>query len=231
MRMARIFLFLLAGVLVAPARAAFAADDLQTVLAKLDAAAERFKSTTADFQFDSIQTDPIPDKDEQKGTIYFERIGNSFQMAAHIKEVNSKPVPKIYTYSKGVFKLWEGGNLDQVTTFARASKFESYLMLGFGASGKALAEKWDITYDGPETLDGVKTDKLELVAKDPDVKKNLPKVTVWMDTDRGVSLKQVFDEGPGQYRVSVYFNIRLNTPLPGDAFTFKTDSKTQYINR
>ncbi len=231
MRMARIFLFLLAGVLVAPARAAFAADDLQTVLAKLDAAAERFKSTTADFQFDSIQTDPIPDKDEQKGTIYFERIGNSFQMAAHIKEVNSKPVPKIYTYSKGVFKLWEGGNLDQVTTFARASKFESYLMLGFGASGKALAEKWNITYDGPETLDGVKTDKLELVAKDPDVKKNLPKVTVWMDTDRGVSLKQVFDEGPGQYRVSVYFNIRLNTPLPGDAFTFKTDSKTQYINR
>lgn len=216
---------------MAPARAAFAADDLQTVLAKLDAAAERFKSTTADFQFDSIQTDPIPDKDEQKGTIYFERIGNSFQMAAHIKEVNSKPVPKIYTYSKGVFKLWEGGNLDQVTTFARASKFESYLMLGFGASGKALAEKWNITYDGPETLDGVKTDKLELVAKDPDVKKNLPKVTVWMDTDRGVSLKQVFDEGPGQYRVSVYFNIRLNTPLPGDAFTFKTDSKTQYINR
>jgi hypothetical protein len=52
-----------------------------------------------------------------------------------------------------------------------------------------------------------------------------------MDTDRGVSLKQVFDEGPGQYRVSVYFNLRLNTPLPGDAFTFKTDSKTQYINR
>jgi outer membrane lipoprotein-sorting protein len=231
MRMARIFLFLLAGLLVAPARAAFAAGDLQTVLAKLDAAAERFKSTTADFQFDSIQTDPIPDKDEQKGTIYFERAGSSFQMAAHIKEVNSKPVPKIYTYSKGVFKLWEGGNLNQVTTFARASKFESYLMLGFGASGKALAEKWDITYDGPETIDGVKTDKLELVAKDPDVKKNLPKVTVWMDTDKGVSLKQVFDEGPGQYRVSVYFNIRVNTPLPGDAFTLKTDSKTQYINR
>jgi outer membrane lipoprotein-sorting protein len=231
MRMARIFLFLLLGSLLGPARAAFAADDLQAVLAKLDAAAERFKSTTADFQFDSVQTDPIPDKDVQKGTIYFERTGNSFQMAAHIKEVNGQPVPKIYTYSKGVFKLWEGGNLDKVTTFARASKFESYLMLGFGASGKALAEKWDITYDGPETLDGVKTDKLELVAKDPEVKKNLPKVTVWMDTDRGVSLKQVFDEGPGQYRVSVYFNFKVNTSLPGDAFTFKTDSKTQYINR
>ena len=33
-------------------------------------------------------------------------------------------------------------------------------MLGFGASGKELSEKWNITYDGEETLDGVKTDKL-----------------------------------------------------------------------
>ena len=70
-------------------------------------------------------------------------------------------------------------------------------MLGFGASGKELEEKWDIKYDGPETMDGVKTEKLELVAKDPEVQKNLPKVTIWMDTDRGVSLKQVFRRGPG----------------------------------
>jgi len=80
-------------------------------------------------------------------------------------------------------------------------------------------------------LDGVTTEKLELVAKDPEVRRNLPKVTVWMDTDRAISLKQVFDEGPGQYRVSVYFNIKVNEQLPGDAFTFKTDSQTQYISR
>jgi outer membrane lipoprotein-sorting protein len=214
-----------------PAGSAFGADELNATLAKLDAAAARFKSTTAEFEFDSIQTDPIPDKDVQKGVIYFERTGDSFQMAAHINEVNGRPVPKVYTYSKGKFRLWEGGNQDQVTTFARASKFETYLMFGFGAGGKALSDMWNITYGGSEMLDGVKTEKLELVAKDPEVKKNLPKVTVWMDTDRGVSLKQVFDEGPGQYRVSVYFNIKVNQPLPGDAFTFKTDSKTQYVNR
>jgi outer membrane lipoprotein-sorting protein len=207
------------------------AQDVSSVLAKLDAASARFKSTTAEFEFDSVQTDPIPDKDVQKGTIYFERSGKSFQMAAHIKEMNGRPVPKEYTYSKGVFKLWEGGNLDQVTTFAKAGKFESYLMLGFGASGQELADRWNVTYAGSETLDGVKTEKLDLVAKDPEVRKNLPKVTVWMDTDRAISLKQVFDEGSGQYRVSVYFNIKVNTPLPEDAFTLKTDSKTQYINR
>ena len=100
-----------------------------------------------------------------------------------------------------------------------------------GPAGRSLQEKWDITYDGDETIDGVKTAKLELVAKDPTVRKNLPKVTVWMDTQHGVSLKQVFDEGQGQTRTATYSNFKFNERLPGDAFTFKTDSKTQYITQ
>jgi len=63
------------------------------------------------------------------------------------------------------------------------------------------------------------------------VRKNLPKVTVWMDTERGVSLKQVFDEGEGQYRVSVYFNIKMNQPVPSDAFTFKTDKSPTHVEK
>ena len=58
-------------------------------------------------------------------------------------------------------------------------------------------------------MDGVKTDKLELVAKDPTVRKNIPKVTIWMDTDRGVSLKQVFDEGQGQTRICTLRTRRI----------------------
>ena len=205
------------------------AQDLKTVLDKLDVAAGNFHSVSADFQFDSYVTDPVPDKETQKGTVYYERRGRDFQMAAHIEEENGKPVPKIYTFSKGVFKLYEKLS-NQVTTY-KNDKLGGYLLLGFGASGKELSEKWDITYAGQEKLENVETDKLELVAKDPAVRKNLPKVTIWMDTARGVSLKQVFDQGQGQSRVSVYFNFKFNQPLPSDAFTFKTDSKTQYVNR
>jgi outer membrane lipoprotein-sorting protein len=213
-----------------PGRAVFAADDLQQILHQLDDAATKFRSTQADFEFDSVQTDPIPETDVQKGRVYYERKGNDFQMAAHIEDVNGKPVPKVYMYSDGRVRLFEP-MIDQVTTITKASDYSSYLMLGFGASGKALAEKWDIKALGPETIDGVKTEKLELVAKDPNVRKNLPKVTIWMDTARGVSLKQVFDEGQGQYRDCHYFNFVMNQPLPKDAFTLKTDSKTTYINR
>jgi outer membrane lipoprotein-sorting protein len=213
-----------------PCPSALAADDKESVLRKLDAAAAGFSSTTADFQFDSVETDPIPDKDIQKGTVYYERKGTAFQMGVHINEVNGKKVPKVYTYSHGQLRLFEP-LVNQVTTIGKASAYESYVMLGFGASGKDLAEKWEITYLGPETLDGVKTEKLDLVAKDLNVRKNLAKVTIWVDPERGVSLKQVLTFSPGEYRVCVYFNIKTNQPLPSDAFTLKTDGKTQYVNR
>ena len=215
--------------LLLPVRAVFA-DDLEGVLRKLDAAAANFQSTTADFEFDSTQTDPVPDTDVQKGTVYYDRKGNAFQMGVHINEVNGKPVPKIITVSGGVFKLYEKLP-NQVTTSSKVSKYESYLVLGFGASGKDLQQKWNITYLGSETLNGIKTDKLQLIAKDPQVLKLFPKVVIWIDPSRGVSLKQFFDEGQGQSRTCIYSNIKVNQPLPADAFTFKTDSKTQFINR
>ena len=215
--------------LLLPVRAVFA-DDLDGVLRKLDAAAANFQSTTADFEFDSTQTDPVPDTDVQKGTVYYDRKGNAFQMGVHINEVNGKPVPKIITVSGGVFKLYEKLP-NQVTTSSKVSKYESYLVLGFGASGKDLQQKWNITYLGSETLNGIKTDKLQLIAKDPQVLKLFPKVVIWIDPSRGVSLKQFFDEGQGQSRTCIYSNIKVNQPLPADAFIFKTDSKTQFINR
>lgn len=220
----------LIAVVMSPGRVVFAADDVQQILHQLDDAAAKFRSTSADFQFDSVMTDPIPDTDTQKGTVYYERKGNEFQMAAHINEVNGKPVPKIYSYVGGRLRLYEP-MINQVTTITKAGDYGSYLMLGFGASGTALAEKWNIKSLGQETIDGVKTEKLELIAKDPNVRKNLPKVTIWMDTSRGVSLRQVFDEGQGQHRDCHYFNFKMNQPLPGDAFTVKTDSKTVYVNR
>jgi outer membrane lipoprotein-sorting protein len=213
-----------------PLRAAWAADNLESVLRKLDAAAANFHTTSAEVEFVTVTTQPIYDKDVQKGATYYKREGSSFQWAAHISEVNGKPVPKVVVLSGGTLKLYEK-LIDQVTTITKLSQYQSWFMLGFGASGKELEEKWDIKYLGPEKIDGVTTQKLEMVAKDANVRKNIPKVTVWMDTDRGVSLQQVFDQGGGQSRTCHYTNIKVNQRLPGDAFTFKTDKQTRFVTQ
>ena len=226
----RLVLAILFALVLLPGRAVCAADNLQKVLHDLDTAAANFHSTTADFEFVSIETDPVPEQDVQKGVVYYERKGNAFQMGVHIREVNGKVVPKVLSISRGVTRLFEK-MLNQVTTFSKAGKYEGYMELGFGAGGKELEDKWNIKYLGSEVIDGVKTERLELVARDPEILKMLPRVEIWVDPQRGVSLKQVFDEGQGQSRICRYFNIKTNQPLPDDAFTFKTDSKTQVINR
>jgi outer membrane lipoprotein-sorting protein len=196
--------------------------DLKSILDRLNVAAASFQTMSADVEFDDITTDPIYDKDVFKGVYYFDRKGTALRMGAHFKEHNGKPSTKAYTYVGGVLKLHESGS-SQVTTYTQAGKFESYLVLGFGASGRDLAAKWDIKDLGPETIDGVSTEKLDLVAKDPDVRKNLAKVTIWVDPDRAISLKQIFTLNATSSKVCFYKNFKLNKSLPGDAFTFKGD--------
>lgn len=196
------------------------AQDLNSVLARLDAAARDFHTTTASFEFDTVQTDPIPDTDIQKGAVYYQRSGTAFQMAAHLQERNGRPAATTYILSGGVFRLSDTGKESDAKTYNQATKYESYLRLGFGASGADLQAKWEIKDLGKETIDGVFTDKLELVAKDPNVRKLFAKVTIWLDTPRAVSLKQVFDEPDGTTRTCHYTNIKVNQPLPSAAFSF-----------
>jgi outer membrane lipoprotein-sorting protein len=215
----RLVFFALIAAALLPAVSA-RAGDLKEVLQKLNASAKNFHTTSANVEFNTIQTDPIPDTDVQTGTSYYERKGNNFEISAHFSTHNNGPSHKIYVFSGGALKVSDTGKESDVKTYTNVSKYQDYLMLGFGASGTELEEKWDIKYLGTEMIDGVQTNKLELVAKDPTVRKNIPKVTIWMDPARAVSLKQVFDEGEGTSRVCHYTNIKLNQPLPAGAFTF-----------
>lgn len=218
------------AVLVLAARTMFAADDLKSVIAQLNASSAKFHSATAKLEFVNEMTEPIPDKDVMDGVAYTERKGNSTELGIHIETENGKPAQRVITVKNGVFSMYEKLT-NQVTTSKEGGKIEGYLSLGFGGSGTDLETNWEITYKGSETMDHVKVAKLDLVPKDPKALQYVRKVTMWIDTERGVSLKQFFDQGQGQSRTVTYTNIKLNSSLPGDAFSFKTDSKTQVIAR
>jgi outer membrane lipoprotein-sorting protein len=209
------------------ARAATATpqDDLKSVLDRLNVSAANFHSASAEVEFDTIETDPVPDTDVQKGVVYYDRKDGSVRMGVHMSEHNGKPSGKAYTYIGGTFKLFEP-TINQVTTYTGAGKWESYVILGIGASGKDLEAKWNISYLGSESLNGVKTEKLELVAKDPEMRKNLTKVDIWVDPDHAVSLMQLFTFSSTSTYICKYSNFKFDKSLPKDAFTFKTNSQT-----
>ena len=210
-----LFSLLLIAFVAAPATAK--ADDLNSVLVRLNAAAKKFRSVSANVVFDTEMQDPVPDTDIQKGIAYYERNGNSFKMAAHFHEHNGRAYAAAYNFIGGALHFYDG---TEVHTYD-AAKWQSYLILGFGASGTELAEKWDIKYLGSDTMDGVNVAKLELVAKDPQVRKTIAKVTIWIDPDHGVSLQQRFDESASVSRTVKYSDIKLNAPLPARAFELK----------
>jgi outer membrane lipoprotein-sorting protein len=227
------FVVLTGLLLSAPVRSTFAADDLASVLSKLDSASLTFKSAQADVNWDNVQIAPIEETDKQVGTAIFERKNGQLRMALRIKTYNGKPVPKDMVYANSVFKLYEPLQ-KQIQVFKAGSntaKINSMLTLGFGGSGKDLQKSWNVTYAGTEQVDGKPAAKLELVPRDESMKNNFPRLLLWVDMENGIALKQQRFDTSGNYNVVSYHNIRLNGPVPSDAFEIKTASGTNVVNR
>lgn len=206
--------------------------DLKTVLAQMDTASHNFKSAQADFEWDQYQL-VIQDKDVQKGAISFQRKGTDTQMAARINQFNAKPDDKQLVYKEGQLEFYQP-KIKQITIFsagANRSQYESFLTLGFGGSGRDLEKNWVVTYQGSDTVDGVKTAKLDLVPREANVKQTFSHVTIWVDPSRAISLKQQFFEPSGDYRLATYGNIRYNASVAADVFTIKPVPGTQTIHK
>ena len=193
-----------------------AQSQLNSVLSQMDAASARFKNAQADVRYDNY-TRVVNDHDIETGSIYIERTGTGEQMGAVFYNLgpDNKPTStpaRIVNFDGPTLRIFTVGT-NQVDLFkagANQAKYDSFLTLGFGGSGKDLQRIWDITDQGPDTIDGVKTEKLDLVSKDPGVKNMFTHITIWIDPARGVSLKQVFYAPNGDNRTATYSNIRLN---------------------
>lgn len=214
-----------------PAQQVFAASgNLQKILQQLDASAKNFRTASADAKIEVTQTEPVPNTDVQLGQVYYKHEGGQLQMALHITQQNGQPFRQTIAFSHGVAEVYQE-NLNQLTRYTSVANFADYLTLGFGATGKDLADKFNITDLGPENIDGVQTEKLQLIAKDPKVLRLFPKITIWIDPQRDVNLKQVFDEGQGMSRTVTYSHIEVNHSIRSSEFTIKTNKSTQITNQ
>jgi outer membrane lipoprotein-sorting protein len=182
----------------------------------MDAASAKFENAQADFVWDNY-TKVVDDHEQQSGAIYFDRSGGQTQMAALVDKPDKKTV--IYTGSKLYFYQ---PSIDQLTIFTAGvnrSQYESFLTLGFGGSGKDLKAAWEINDLGPETIDGVAAEKLDLRSQQAKDGAKIDHITIWVDPARAVSLKQVFYYTSGDTRTSTFTHIKYNAKsLPKTTF-------------
>jgi outer membrane lipoprotein-sorting protein len=211
---------------------------LDAVLKKMDSTSATFRTTQADFEWDTYEKVIDELDDIETGTIYYRRNGKDIEMMAEVKKAggdpkNLKPEPKYVLFSNGIIRMYQP-KPDQVTVYdlgKNRSEFESYLVLGFGGSGQDLVKAFDVTYVGPETVNGVATAQLQLIPKSEKVRNTYNKILLWIDLDKGISVQQKFITPQGDYRLTKYSNIQLNEKkIPDSVFKLNTTSKTQTIS-
>lgn len=200
---------------------------LKTVLAEMDAGSARFRSAEASIQKQQYEK-IVDDTTTETGTIYFLRSRGSMQVGARF----NPPDTQTMEYKDGLLRLYTAGTnhiAQYSASGANQARFETFLTLGFGGSGRELAKQWTITDRGSEPMnDGsrkVQVEQLDLVSKDPSVRNNFTHITIWVDLARDVSLKQEFFTLSGDTQTAVYSNIRLNQPINLKAFEIRCKGK------
>jgi outer membrane lipoprotein-sorting protein len=211
---------------------------LEAVLKRMDATAASFRTTQAEFEWDRYERVIDEVDDIQTGAIYYRRTGKDIEMKADVKMVGTsptqlKPEPKFVLFSGGKIQMYLP-KPDQVTVYdlgKSTADFESYLVLGFGGSGQDLMKAFDVTYLGPETVNGFATAKLQLVPKSQKVRNNFKQILLWIDLDKGISVQQQFFDPQGDWRLTKYSSIQVNgKKIPDEVFRLKTTNKTQTIS-
>lgn len=197
------------------------ADDLKTVLADMDKAATSFKSAKADFE--SVQyTRAVDEKDTQTGQIFFRRsVKNNRDMdvAMHVLTPHAKLA--IVKDGKAIYRDPQTNQTTVRDISKNRDDVDAYMSLGFGARGQDLLKFYDVTMTGWETIDNVKTARLELVGKTDHLKQAFSKAVLWIDPVQDVSLQQQRLQSSGDYQLMRYRNVKLNTKVPDDVFNLK----------
>jgi outer membrane lipoprotein-sorting protein len=221
------FLFASAITLLATFSPAQSDPNLQKALASMDTAAANFRSAQADFVWEQFFK-VVNEKDSQKGTVYYRKNAKDIQMMADITD----PSPKQVLFADGKIQVNEP-KMKRVTSYEAGKNrdaVESFLVIGFGGSGKDMLKSFDVKYLSNEKIGDIDAMKLELTPKSDRVRNIFGKIWLWIDPARGISVQQQFFEPSGDYRLATYSNLKLNEKIPDSAFKLKTAGDTKFVS-
>jgi len=187
------------------------AQSLDAVLARMDQAAPDFRGVSANVrmaQFTAI----LSDTTNESGTFEMQKQKNGdvralLKLGSQWLFFERKTV-RIYYPKVNAYQDYDmGKNL--------GNALNSFLLLGFGTSGKQLAQSYNIKFEGTEKVAGQDTSKLLLVPKDKKVLEHLDRVEVWIPANGANPVQQQFYEPSGNWRKLTYSNTVLNPPVHG----------------
>lgn len=189
---------------------------IEYVLSMMDRSAQDFRSLTAALEHVTY-TALVKDTSTESGEIY---VRKDSKMRIDFTRPDPRTIIRngdnLYIYTPKINRV-EEYNIGKNRALA-----DQYLALGFGTRTESLKKNYDVTFVGEEELDGQKMAIIDLVPHSDDVRKQIPKIRMWVDEASWLPVQQKFFEaGSGDYFLSRYKNVMKNLKI-GDG-KFKPD--------
>ena len=203
--------------------AAWSADDLAAVYARMDKAAPLFKGMRADMKRLS-HVAVINEDTTETGTVVV-RVPkpHDYHMLIDFQE----PAKKTVGIAGVVVQVYyPKANEVQIKNLGKEHKdlVEQFLKLGFGSNSKELQGSFVVKYGGVETVAGEKASRIELTPKSKDLAATYPKIELWISDASGISIQQKIYEPGGNYTVATYSHMKLDPNIPESAVKLKYPS-------
>jgi outer membrane lipoprotein-sorting protein len=196
-----------------------AADPLEGVLARMDAAAAGFKGLKAEI-CQSSYTAVIKDLSEESGSITIQRPkpGDLRMLVQFVR-----PEPKTVSYGGRKLQIYTPQNklVQEFDLGKQAALVDQFLLLGFGAPGHDLLKAYAVKYLGEEAVDGVKASKLELTPKSQEALQHVRKLEIWVSAADAMPVQQKIYKPSRDYMLITYTKMALNPTLAADATRLK----------
>lgn len=188
-----------------------AAETLDQVRARMDAAANAFQTLTANVR-KVTYTAVIRDTQTEEGTFTLKKMKPG-DLRVRMEIV--KPNVKSIALTRNKYEMYLP-NIQTVQEFDLGkyrSLVDQFLLLGFGTPTRELLKSYDMKVLGADTLDGKATTKVELVPKAASVREHLRRVEMWIPANDGNPIQQKFYQPSGDFFLSAYTNVKVNPPV------------------
>jgi outer membrane lipoprotein-sorting protein len=194
-----------------------AAEPLETILARMDAAAKTSVSFSANVRWLEY-TKVLKSTDEQTGAMKLKKSKKGVVGRMDIET----PAPYVWRFGGDTWEKYlpKANIVTQYKTSKLAKAADQYLLLAFGLSGAELKKSYAIKAGGEETVNGTRATRLELVPKDQQVKQRVALLELWIPVGQTYTIQQKASEPNGDYNLYIYSDAKLNPGLPDAAFDF-----------
>ncbi len=202
--------------------AAVRADSLNELLQRMDQAAQKFRSLSAQVR-KTDYTDVLSDTEVEDGAFKLMKSGkDKFVLLADFTGRDAHTVQMTPSQVKIYHPKANSVEIYDTRKYTKAA--DQYLMVGFGTTTAELQKTYTVTLGGPETVDGVKTTRIDLAPKSAEAKKLFNKIELWIPEGQANPIQEKIISGK-DYKLFQFSNVKIHTAsepaVPASEFELK----------